>query len=208
MKTTADRIFEYLDYRDGFYIECGANDGITQSNTYKLETDKNWKGILIEPSEIKINQCKNNRSDKNIFLNYALVSNDYQNEFIEGDFNYSDNGQSLMASINGERRENSSNLINVRAKTLASILDEFKIEKIDLFSLDVEGYELNVLNGLDLDRHKPTNILIEIYNKDFYNIVNLMLKYNYKLIANISDFNLQNNPAWDGTHNDYLFTKI
>ena len=62
MKTTADRIFEYLDYRDGFYIECGANDGITQSNTYKLETDKNWKGILIEPSEIKINQCKNNRS--------------------------------------------------------------------------------------------------------------------------------------------------
>ena len=208
MKTTADRIFEYLDYRDGFYIECGANDGITQSNTYKLETDKNWKGILIEPSEIKINQCKNNRNDKNIFLNCALVSDDYHNEFIEGDFNYSDNGQSLMASINGERRENASNLINVRAKTLASILDEFKIKKIDLFSLDVEGYELNVLNGLDLNRYKPINILIEIYNKDFYNIVNLMLKYNYKLIANISDFNLQNNPAWDGTHNDYLFTKI
>jgi FkbM family methyltransferase len=208
MKTTADKIFEYLDYSDGFYIECGANDGITQSNTYKLETYKNWKGILIEPSEIKINQCKNNRNNKNIFLNCALVSNDYQNEFIEGDFNYSDNGQSLMASINGQRRANTSNLINVKARTLASILDEFKIEKIDLFSLDVEGYELNVLNGLDLNRHKPTNILIEIYNKDFYNIANLMLKYNYKLIANISDFNLQNNPAWDGTHNDYLFSKI
>ena len=139
-------------------------------------------------------------------INLFEITNEYL--ILEGIF-YDSVGKNLELIECGFSNDNS-NIYKISSGYMKYIsnLYGFKIEKIDLFSLDVEGYELNVLNGLDLDRHKPTNILIEIYNKDFYNIVNLMLKYNYKLIANISDFNLQNNPAWDGTHNDYLFTKI
>ena len=32
-----EKLFEILDFRDGFYIECGANDGYSQSNTILLE---------------------------------------------------------------------------------------------------------------------------------------------------------------------------
>ena len=113
-----------------------------------------------------------------------------------------------MASIGGKRRNASSNLIKVKARTLSSILNELNIQNIDFFSLDVEGYEFNVLKGIDFNKVNIKNILIEIYTNDFYNIVNLMLNNNYKLIANVSSFDLSNNPAWDGTHNDYLFTKI
>jgi len=208
MKTTADKIFEYFDYNDGLYIECGANDGIIQSNSHRLETEKNWSGVLIEPSEIKLNQCRNNRGNKNYYINSALVSNDYNEDFVEGDFDSNGNAESLMASIGGKRRSASSNLIKVKASTLSSILNELNIQNIDFFSLDVEGYEFNVLKGIDFNKVNIKNILIEIYTNDFYNIVNLMLNNNYKLIANVSSFDLSNNPAWNGTHNDYLFTKI
>lgn len=47
-------------------------------------------------------------------------------------------------------------------ETLSSAIDRSGIgTHIDFLSLDVEGYELHVLQGLDLIRHRPTWILIE-----------------------------------------------
>jgi hypothetical protein len=43
-------LIKYIKYKNGFYIELGANDGISQSNTLFLEKYKNWSGILIEPN--------------------------------------------------------------------------------------------------------------------------------------------------------------
>jgi FkbM family methyltransferase len=50
----------------------------------------------------------------------------------------------------------------VPARTLSSVLDEARAPEIDLLSLDVEGFEPQVLAGLDLDRHAPRFILVEI----------------------------------------------
>ena len=47
------------------------------------------------------------------------------------------------------------------ARTLGAIIEEHNISHIDLLSLDVEGYELQALQGLDLTRHKPEFILVE-----------------------------------------------
>ena len=43
------KLLKYLNFKYGFYIECGANDGIIQSNSWYFDKYKNWKGILIEP---------------------------------------------------------------------------------------------------------------------------------------------------------------
>jgi len=47
------------------------------------------------------------------------------------------------------------------ARTLGAIIEQHAIKHIDLLSLDVEGYELQALKGLDLDRHKPRFMLVE-----------------------------------------------
>lgn len=67
------KIEKYLNYKNGYFIEMGANDGINQSNTMFLEKKYNWHGILIEPSE-KFTLLKNNRSKKNIFSDAACCS--------------------------------------------------------------------------------------------------------------------------------------
>jgi len=188
----------------GFFIELGANNGLTQSNTAFFEKYRNWKGILIEPSLQGFEQCKINRPNS-LCLNYACVSNEYNEECIKGDF--IDNN--CMSSINGNRLQRNL-LINVKATTLEKILKEHVKSnyQIDLLSLDVEGYELNVLKGLNLEINRPKYMLIEVYTKDYDEIISYLEKYNYKLHSNFSNYNSKDNPFWDGTHNDFLFYDI
>ena len=43
------KMLDYINYKNGFFIECGANDGINQSTTWYFEKKLKWKGLLIEP---------------------------------------------------------------------------------------------------------------------------------------------------------------
>lgn len=188
--------------KNGFFIELGANDGLKQSNTAFFEKYMNWTGILIEPSLKGYELCKINRP-KSISLNYACVSNDFKDNKVKGDFK--DNN--LMSSIGGKRKNRKSDSY-VETITLEKILDNHHIKNIDLLSLDTEGYELNILKGLNLDRYRPNYILVEIYNKDYNNIIKLLTSKKYVLHSNFSNYNKVDNRKWDGSHNDYLFKRI
>lgn len=71
------------------------------------------------------------------------------------------------------------------ACTLSSILDGIdNIPEIDFFSLDVEGYELEVLKGLDFSKYRPKYILVE--TSKFNEIDEYLTKNNYKLLEKMS----------------------
>lgn len=191
------KLKKYLNFKDGFFVECGAYDGIYQSNTKIYEDFMNWGGILIEPSEDMCHKCNKNRKVK--CFNYCLVEQDFEDEFIYGDFT-----GSLMSSVGG-MRTNTKEMVKVKTNTLTKILKDNNVTKIDLLSLDVEGYEFNVLKGLDFNVFSPKFILIEIMNHNYNQIMELLEKNNYTLIENLTNFNKIDNPNWDGSHNDYLF---
>ena len=95
--------------------------------------------------------------------------------------------------------------VEVKTTTLEKILDEHKILEIDFLSLDTEGYELEILKGLNLEKYRPKYMLIEMYDWDKNNILKYLHLHKYKLHSNLSNYNKIDNPGWDGTHNDYLF---
>lgn len=196
LETKLNQIF---NKKEGFFIELGANNGLFQSNTAFLEKKMEWNGILIEPSLKGYNECIKNRPNS-ICLNYACVSNDCKQEFIIGDFE--DNNP--MGSVNGERLERK-NMVKVKAITLEKILDEYCDTNIDFLSLDTEGYELEILKGLNLSKYRPNYMLIEIYVNQYNDIVNYLKLHNYTLHSNFTNYNKIDNPGWDGSHNDYLF---
>jgi hypothetical protein len=91
---------------------------------------------------------------------------------------------------------------------LQYLIDLFEIKKIDFLSLDVEGYEYEVLNGIDLKKSRPLFILVEVRNIQKEKIFKYLKKNNYEFLENISNFNFKDFPKWDGTHQDYIFKAL
>ena len=158
----------YLNFENGFFIEAGAANGIFQSTTHGLETGRNWSGILVEPNNAEYKACIDNRPKSKVF-NCALVDYSYGWETIEmfyRSWHGGDHGSVTSvkdSSINSIWGAHTSEY-TVRARTLDSIIEECNVEKIDFISIDVEGYELNVLKGLNVSKYKPNVFLIEIHS--------------------------------------------
>jgi len=177
------KLEKYLKFRDGYFIEAGANDGYSQSNTYYLEKVLGWRGVLIEGIPELYERCKVERDRSRVF-NCALVSDGFAGSSVTMQYAH------LMSVVDGslkvpERQAthiqagikvqnlNGSYSVEVPARTLTSVLSSIPdLPHIDFFSLDVEGYELSVLQGLDLNRFRPTLILVEA---NFFEEVNAYL---------------------------------
>ena len=194
-----ENLRKYINIKNGVFLEAGANDGVFHSYTYLLEVEDGWTGVLIEPSINVLEMCKQNRPN-NIHINSALVSNSSILEIV-GDFD-----DDVMSSVGGKRLNRTDLLYTVPATTLTKIFDiYFHDKKVDLISIDVENYEYEALSGLDYNKHRPTFILAEIYTESFSKVYDLLIANNYCYIDNITNYNHNEYPNWDGKHNDYLF---
>ncbi len=200
------KVLPYLkDIEDGVFIEAGALDGLFMSNTKLLE-DLGWNGVLIEPSKEACNKCLKNRRCSTVWG--ALVSDKYKDDKIYGDFYYDGaEGKGAWSSVN-RNRNSVKEFTYVPATTLSSVLRSFGIKKVDFLSLDVEGYELNVLKGLDFKEFEITTMLVEVNSNDYdlEDMNEFLENRGYKNLGCLSNFSKEANKGWDGTHQDYLFT--
>jgi len=140
----------YLDYRKGFFIELGASDGKHGSNTKFFEDELSWNGILIEPTKDQYDQLIINRPN---CYNFNCVVSE-----INGEVDFIGNGfVGGMLSTMSEKHKSNFNLYEhnghapTRIKSLPfyEITKNINIKRVDLFSIDVEGGEFDVLNTFD-----------------------------------------------------------
>ena len=160
--------------RPGYYVELGANDGVRQSNTYFLEKEYGWHGLLIEPSLNRYLELIRNRDARNFFACAACVPFDYPHDFVRMTYaNLMTVSRSLPTDLpdpDGHLREgrrflkSGSEVVDFGAvaQTLDSLLTAAGAPPtIDLLSLDVEGVEIPVLSGIDHDRFRFRWMVIE-----------------------------------------------
>jgi FkbM family methyltransferase len=169
------KLEEYVPFEGGVFVEAGANDGFNQSNTYFLERFRGWTGVLVEPIPELYRVCVTERPRSRVFQ-CALVPPGYPEQRISMRYG------GLMSLVAGAQESEEAEEAHARAgsqfdwdryyevevpvRTLSSVLDEAGVSEIDLLSLDVEGFEPEALAGLDLERHAPKFLLVEMLDRE------------------------------------------
>lgn len=180
--------------QNGFFIEAGAFDGIDNSNTYFFEVLRGWTGLLIEPIPSMFDKVL--KLERNAFAINACISS----KTLLAKFK-------ILHVLSGRQSEMSKNQIYRLKKesqgsngypltayvpcfSIHTILKAINITKVDYFSLDVEGGEVDVIQSIPFDKLDIKTFTIEWNNDHAVKeiIVNKMTKHGYQLLKeNIQD---------------------
>lgn len=165
----------FKNYKNGTFVDVGAHDGISLSNSYYLEKYRHWNGICIEPMPDTFNKLRVNRPSI-LSLNIAIdetegeadfILNSGYTEMLSGLANKIDN--SHLERINSENNKfgGQSQTIRVKTSPLQNILDKYQLRHINYLSIDVEGAEFSVLKSIN-------------YNSTFIDVIDF--EHNYSPI--------------------------
>lgn len=201
------QVARHLRVEGGTFVEAGAHDGLTQSNTAMLEFSRGWTGLLVEPIPELASRCRGNRPGS-VVEQAALVAADYPDQYIEMTYC---NRSSIVEggrggpSADAEWLERCGRLpdqgsvqpysLRVPARTLSSLLAAHEMTHVDFLSLDLEGYEAAALRGLDFERHRPALVLIEV-SRDRHAIEHALNPW-YDEVAELSDHRTHDPPWYD-----------
>ena len=162
--------------RNGIFLDVGANDGIFTSNTAKLEFEYGWSGICIEANPDLIEKLNKNRpNSKNI---HAAVWNERKLVEFEIPLNNVKKTQGNLLSriynikrnAPGYKKDTITKLVPVEAYTITDIVvsNMSMPYVIDYMSLDVEGAEIEALQGIDFDLIDIKFMTVEHGNRPGY----------------------------------------
>ena len=177
--------------REGYFVEFGATNGIDLSNTYLLETEFSWTGILAEPARVWEKKLKENRPNASIETlcvwkesNSSLTFNETDEPELSTVDSFSDKDGHRKTRKSGKKYE-------VQTISLNDLLVKHDAPKyIDYLSIDTEGSEYEILNAFDFNEFSIGIISVEHnYEPKRELIFALLTSHGYKRkYENISAF--------------------
>lgn len=200
----------FKGFKNGFFMDIGAHDGVDLNNTLFFETTHNWKGINVEPIESVYERLVTNRPNC-ININCAVSDTDGKSDFL-----VIDGYPEMLSGLKNEYDERHLNRINdeiqkfggksttisINTKRIETICEENNIKHINYLSIDVEGGEMKVLQSINFEKVFIDVIGFENNYHDTQNIpINYLMQYGYiKLKTHIADIFM--------IHKDSQFLKL
>jgi FkbM family methyltransferase len=174
--------YYFKNKRDGYFVEFGACDGIHLSNTYYLEKELNWTGILSEPAKIWHKALLNNRK--------CIINNNCITALSGEQIYFSETTRPELSTINSYLRNDlhsSRRVIKEKYRVDTLTLNELLVQndappEIDVISIDTEGGEIEILEQFDFQKYKVQILIVE-HNYDHgrkSKLIKLLAKQNYK----------------------------
>ncbi len=197
-----ENFFSDYSYK-GTMVEVGAGPP-TFISTSKHFRDSGWRTICVEPNPKFVAQHRNCGSE---VYQYACSSSEGKSNFIvnlnnDEWYTKENDGVSFSAleiKYNGVPDHNTQEVIEVEKIKLDTLLDKINVNKIDILSIDVEGWEIDVLKGFNYIKYSPKVIVLENFenNVDYEKYMNSIgyikkdtLGYNEIYTKNIDKINL------------------
>jgi FkbM family methyltransferase len=166
-------LFNFNEKRNGTFLEFGATDGLSLSNTYLLENSYEWKGVLAEPSPQWYESLNKNRPNCKI-INDCIYSESGKSL----DFFVSNSGvlstieeyrDSDLKSMPGNSKIRNSGGYSTKVLSISLndvFIKYFNSSPIDYMSVDTEGSEFEILNNFDFKKFGPSILTVEHNQSD------------------------------------------
>ena len=141
--------------RQGYFVEIGVGDGIMNSNSLGLERI-GWKGLLVEPAREWKNSIESNRTSL-LDTRAAHFTDGIEMEFLEaGELS------GLREAFKPDGFKRRGKTYRVTTVNATSLLREYDAPSvIDFLSIDTEGSEVEIVQGLDFKRYSFKFICVE-----------------------------------------------
>ena len=161
-------LYFFKNKKNGSFLEFGATDGIEYSNSFTLEHNFQWQGVLAEPSPQWHEKLKKNRPNSTI-ISECIYSETGKNL----DFFVSSQGvfstleefkNSDLSSMPGNTKIRNKSGYNHKVNTISLndvFIKYFNGSSIDYMSVDTEGSELMILENFDFKRFAPKIVTVE-----------------------------------------------
>ena len=144
----------------GTFIDIGANDGQTFSNTRAL-AEVGWKGVLVEPSPKAFEKLKALYDGHKGFYIYPFAISDHNGKAMlqESGPLCSPADVGLVSTFHQHEKERFQRTVKydpIEVKTFRwkTFLNRLKIKQFDFVSIDAEGSDLEILSQMDLSEVK------------------------------------------------------
>ena len=173
--------------RNGVFIDIGAYDGVDISNTYHFETALGWTGLCVEPSPQTFELLKKNRKCK--LENCAVSDTEGNLDFVNitgwassaSGFN-DPQGKVLKTAIESVAAYGGTyDIIQMPTFRLDTLLNKHKIRFADYCSIDVEGFEINVVRSIDWNKYYIQYLTVE-NNVSIGQVVEHLKQFKYSVL--------------------------
>jgi FkbM family methyltransferase len=179
------KLLQLFGDKKGFFVDVGAHDGVTLSNTKLLE-ENGWKGICVEPIPEVFEQLSKNRKCKCIHGCVSKLEQDEvsfcrvrgYSEMLSGIVDLYDERHKQRILQECNRHGSTRELIKIPNWSLAKILAD--VAHVDVLCVDVEGAEHSVIQTADFNRTQIDYILVEV-NYDLSDTTSFMSGIGYEL---------------------------
>ena len=181
--------------QNGFFVDLGASDGVTASNSYVLEKFYKWDGICVDPNPSTL---KSLCGARDVVISDLCVDSTTGNivpfQYLEDQSQFY--GWNLRSGIKGVIEDPGEDFseINVLTISLNDLLELYKAPKlIDYISLDIEGNEYNVLSTFNFSKYHVNCLTVEHdYGEQQIKIRNLLESKGFELCTDT----FCNNEDW------------
>jgi FkbM family methyltransferase len=167
----------FRDKERGFFVEVGCIDGRRFSNSLTFE-DRGWRGICVEAHAGYIELLTKNRPNS-IVCHCAAGEIDEETTFYanaRGSLSTLDKSMEKRWKADYAEYFSGFEMQKVNKVRLSTLFDQLDAPDIDFLSLDIEGYELEALKGINFSKHRPAVLVVEVDAADHEVQIDAMLK--------------------------------
>jgi len=180
--------------KGGFFVEIGAGNGVTGSNTLLFERFFDYTGLLVEPAKIFHAQLFANRPQALISTNPIFDRSGVVIDFQETTIPTLSTFKEFLDKDKNSKNRKISNSYRLLTISLNELFSSFKVPKdIDFLSIDTEGTEFMILNSFNFKGYRIKVICVEHNYTDNRNKIHKLLTKNkfrrrFDQISGINDF--------------------